>query len=133
MKYAIKMKDGSVRIMTLISGNAQSEVSKWIDADDVLEIKNVTEKEIPQDRYFRGAWTYDFDIDMEKARKIHMDNIREVRNMKLQSLDVKTMMGIDVQAEKQILRDIPQKFDLSKAKSPNELKSMWPEELHEQE
>jgi len=93
-------------------------------------------KDLPKDRYFRGAWTDDkpgeqIDVDLEKAQVIQMAHIRAKRNKKLQDLDIETMKGKDVQVEKQKLRDIPAIFDLSKAKTPEELKALWPKELEE--
>jgi hypothetical protein len=91
----------------------------------------VEQKDMP-DSYFRDAYAIKagkLDIDMEKARELHMDKIREKRNEKLKQLDIETLKGVDVQAEKQTLRDIPETFDLSGAKSPEELKQLMPEGL----
>ena len=60
-------------------------------------------------------------INMEKARGIQMDKIREVRNKELAKKDVEYMKALEaddgsaatVAAEKQALRDIPQTFDLT--------------------
>lgn len=68
-------------------------------------------------------------VDMEKARLLHMDTIRALRNEKLVELDIETLKGNDVQAEKQVLRDIPQTFDLTIASTPEELIELIPEEL----
>lgn len=98
--------------------------------DDAVTI---TKDDLPQDRYFRNAWIVSdekIDIDMDKAREIHMEKIRIARDEALEVLDIETLKGIDVQAEKQVLRDIPQTFDLSKAQTPEELKALWPEELN---
>jgi hypothetical protein len=69
------------------------------------------------------------DIDINKARDIHMNRIRFFRDIKLRELDIETLKGKDVQLEKQKLRDIPQKFDLKKAETVEELKRLWPKEL----
>lgn len=94
----------------------------------------VEKDKLPEDRYFRDAWTDEnptdtVDIDLEKARAVHMQNIRQARNEKLKKLDIDTLRGVDNQPEKQILRDIPQNFDLSEADNPEDLKNLWPEEL----
>ena len=60
-----------------------------------------------------------------------MDEIRKVRNKKLEELDVETLRGVDVQEKKQKLRDIPSTFDLTKAATPKDLKALWPNELKE--
>lgn len=89
----------------------------------------IEESEVPKDRTFRNAWGYDLKVDMTKARVLHMNEIRKQRAKALEKLDLETMKGRDVQAEKQKLRDLPQTFDLSKATTPEELKALWPEEL----
>lgn len=86
---------------------------------------------IPEDRTFRSAWNHDLAVDMEKAVIIQMDRIRRARDEKLLELDKLTLAGVDVQGEKQVLRDLPQTFDLSVARTPDELKSLWPKELKE--
>jgi hypothetical protein len=68
-------------------------------------------------------------INMDKAKELWMDAIRGVRNSELEKLDVETMKGVDVQTQKQTLRDIPQIFDLSSATNPGELKLLWPSTL----
>lgn len=101
---------------------------KDCSSETVIE---VTEKQIP-DMYFRDAFKINgkkLDIDMDKARGLHMDKIRKKRNKKLAELDIETLKGVDVQAEKQALRDIPETFDLSKAKTPAALKKLMPRGL----
>ena len=75
-------------------------------------------------------------INMAKARGIHMDRIREVRNKELVKKDIDFMKALEVDdgsstaiaAEKQVLRDIPQTFDLT-TDTPEELKENWPDGL----
>jgi hypothetical protein len=76
-------------------------------------------------------------INMTKARAIHMDKIRIVRNAELAAKDITFMRAVeagdtDTQAtiatEKQTLRDIPQTFDLT-TDTPEQLKAKWPSEL----
>ena len=76
-------------------------------------------------------------VNMSKARGIHMDRIRQVRNKELANLDVPFMKALedgdtDVQVtlkvKKQELRDIPQTFDLT-TDTPEQLKELWPEGL----
>jgi len=94
----------------------------------------IIEDSILPERTFRDAWTDDLsgdqiDVDMPRARDIHMDRIRAARKEKLEILDIETMKGIDVQAEKQVLRDLPANTDLSVATTPEQLKAIWPVEL----
>jgi hypothetical protein len=75
-------------------------------------------------------------VNMAKARGIQMDKIREVRNKELVKKDIEFMKALEVDdgshkaiaIEKQVLRDIPQIFDLT-TDSPEELKQKWPEGL----
>lgn len=107
---------------------------------DEIAAKNVPENvpyricdvtEIPEDRTFREAWKDNgkVEIDMPKARDIHMDRIRADRDKALAKLDTEQMKGRDVATEKQALRDLPDTFDLTTAATPDELKALWPAEL----
>ena len=80
-------------------------------------------------------------VNMAKARGIHMDKIRLVRNKQLADLDVSFMRAVEtgddservrIAGEKQVLRDIPQTLDLT-TDTPEELKAIWPTELLELE
>lgn len=102
------------------------------NAEDVTV---VDKKDLPPEGYyFRQAWEIkngSITVDMEKAREVHLSNIRGQRDKALEALDVETLKGNDVQAEKQVLRDLPQNFDLSIAKTPEALKALWPDELRD--
>lgn len=105
------------------------------------EHRITTPDKIPTDRTYRNAWTDDnptdtVDVDMTKAKEIHMNHLRSIRNKKLAELDVAArkasgnpteLANIDTLA--QTLRDIPQTFDLSVAGTPEALKLMIPDEL----
>ena len=75
-------------------------------------------------------------INMAKARGIQIDKIREVRNKELAKKDIEFMKALEigdgshtaVAVEKQVLRDIPQIFDLT-TDTPEELKNKWPDGL----
>jgi len=75
-------------------------------------------------------------INMPKARGIQMDKIRAVRNKELAKKDIEFMEALEaddgshkaIATEKQVLRDIPQTFDLT-TDTPEELKEKWPEGL----
>ena len=87
-----------------------------------------------------GAWEMDTDgtpkVNMPKARGIQMDKIREVRNKELVKKDIEFIKALEaddgshkaIATEKQVLRDVPQTFDLT-TDSPEELKQKWPEGL----
>lgn len=129
--YAVKMTAGNVAIVRLLNDKAKIEDQIKRPFDSYVEI---SENDIPDDRVFRDSWVLDggnISHDMDKARDIQMNRIREKRDAALKALDIETMKGVDVQDEKQILRDIPQTFDLSTASTVNELKSLWPEGLND--
>ena len=76
-------------------------------------------------------------VNMTKARVIHMDAIRVVRNAELAAKDITFMRAVEagdtsaqstIATEKQTLRDIPQTFDLT-TDTPEQLKARWPSEL----
>ena len=78
-------------------------------------------------------------VNMTKARAIHLAEIRRVRNEELAAKDITFMRAVeagdtDAQAtigtEKQVLRDIPATFDITTdAGTPELLKTKWPAEL----
>ena len=77
-------------------------------------------------------------VNMTKARAIHLAEIRRVRNAELTAKDITFMRAVEagdtsaqatIATEKQVLRDIPATFDLTDAANPEALKSKWPSEL----
>jgi len=99
-------------------------------------------EDVPTDHYFFEAWEYrdkGVEVNMEKARAIHLKAIRQARNVKLALHDIPFMRAVEdgdqdairsISSEKQTLRDIPQTFDLQKnIRTPAELKAAWPEGL----
>jgi len=130
--------DGGISVLTpaesaRLSGESDDSFLARIQAKDVpldaINPRLVDANEIPNDRTFRNAWSSDLNVDMPKARDIHMGRIRAARNIELTRLDIETMKGLNVQDEKQKLRDIPQTFSLSDAKTAEELKALWPTKL----
>ena len=76
-------------------------------------------------------------VNMTKARAVHLAEIRRVRNAELVKEDTNMLKAIEagdastqstVATKKQVLRDIPQTFDLT-TDTPEELKARWPAEL----
>jgi FKBP-type peptidyl-prolyl cis-trans isomerase 2 len=78
-------------------------------------------------------------VNMDKAKVIHMDAIRVERNKELASKDITFMRAVEdadtdaqatIKAEKQTLRDIPATFDITTdVDTPEKLKAKWPTEL----
>lgn len=89
------------------------------------------------DRTFRDAWELNrsntLDINMVKARKIKLEDLRSRRNKKLQDSDVEYLVAIedndqvkldDMKQKRKALRDLPQTIqpELDAAGTPEELK-----------
>jgi len=101
---------------------------------------------VERDRTFRDAWECDVEqptsngsliVNMSKARGIHMNKIRAVRDKELAKLDVPFLKAVEIgdtseqqriAEQKNTLRDIPQTLDLT-TNSTDELKQLWPEGL----
>lgn len=105
---------------------------------DAINAQIVDDSAIPADRTFRNAWAADLSVDMTKARAIQMERIRAARNAKLAALDPlwmratgrgDTVTAAAVEAEREVLRNIPQTFDLTRAADADALKELWPAEL----
>jgi len=145
MKTVIKCADGSVSVMTLIAGANEAEaIEKWklVNPDDYISYRQMPDSAIPTDRTFRDAWAditseLTIDIDMAKARAIHLERIRIKRNAELSKLDIQATKAQDVgdaetltqiRARKQELRDLPATLapTLASAASVNALKAIQP-------
>ena len=78
-------------------------------------------------------------VNMDKARTIHMEEIRKVRNAELVKEDVTFMRAVEdgdtdaqatIKTKKQTLRDLPATFDITTdVDTPEKLKAKWPTEL----
>ena len=78
-------------------------------------------------------------VNMTKARAIHLEEIRKVRNAELVKEDVTFMRAVEdgdtdaqatIKTKKQTLRDIPATFDITTdVDTPEKLKAKWPAEL----
>ena len=78
-------------------------------------------------------------VNMTKARAIHLEEIRRVRNEELVKEDVTFMRAIEdgdtdaqatIKTKKQTLRDLPATFDITTdVDTPEKLKAKWPTEL----
>ena len=82
-------------------------------------------------------------VNMTKARAIHLEEIRRVRNAELVKEDVTFMRAVEaedtdaqatIKTKKQTLRDLPATFDITTdAGTPELLKAKWPSELPDRE
>ena len=78
-------------------------------------------------------------VNMDKARAIHLEEIRRVRNEELVKEDVTFMRAVEdadtdaqatIKTKKQTLRDLPATFDITTdVDTPEKLKAKWPSEL----
>lgn len=75
-------------------------------------------------------------INMNKARDIHRDKVRQARNPKLAAKDVEFQRALETGADtaaivaaKQALRDAPASAAIEAATTPDELKASWDAEL----
>ena len=144
MRIVIKTHDG-VQIMTLVEGaNFEDALRKWADVNpnQYISHREMPDEAIPTDRSYRGAWTdttpeLTIDIDIVKAREIHLQRIRIKRNDELSKLDVEVMKAQDIgdteklaqiRQRKQELRDLPTTLRpaLDAANSVDELKAIQP-------
>jgi len=98
---------------------------------------NAADVTVPSDRHFRGAWSLSGDViseDLDTAKTIFKDKIREVRKPLLEAQDVAYMRAIeadDTSAKtaaanaKTALRDAPAASAITDATTIAELKAAW--------
>ena len=96
---------------------------------------NASEVTVPANRDFRGAWSLSGTViseDMDKAKEIFKDKIRDVRQPLLEAKDVELMKALETSADtssiataKDALRDAPAASAISSASSIAELKAAW--------
>jgi hypothetical protein len=76
-------------------------------------------------------------INLDKARDIHRDRIRQARAPKLEQLDTAFQRELEkpepntatIAAQKQALRDAPASPAIDAAQTPEQLKAAWPADL----
>tara|TARA_R110001632_G_scaffold42279_1_gene106786 strand:+ start:1997 stop:2353 length:357 start_codon:yes stop_codon:yes gene_type:complete len=94
--------------------------------------------EIPAERTFRDGWEANEDtgvisVNMEKAKDIWRDKIRQARVEPLAALDTAYMKALEtsadttqIVADKQALRDAPSLSSIDEATTPEELVAIQP-------
>lgn len=97
--------------------------------------------ELPQDRSYRAAWRDDgatVGHDMQHAREIHRQRMREVRAPLLADLDIEYQRADEandrkgktaVVARKKALREVTDHPAIEAARTIDELQAVWPDEL----
>lgn len=98
---------------------------------------NANEVTVPSDRYFRGAWVLSGSViseDLDAAKVIFKDKIREVRKPLLDAEDVVYMRALEADdadakaasvTKKNALRDAPAASAIADATTIDELKAAW--------
>jgi len=130
---------------------ANGQVAVIIPVDASLSIEEIAAKDVPsgvsykivdsldiENDYFNA---YEFneetgvEVNINKAKAIHLDKFREARKPKLQKLDVEYMKAIEVQDSEKVSQVVSQKQelrDVTKTPLPDtlpEIKAVWPEIL----
>ena len=90
---------------------------------------------VPSDRHFRGAWSLNGSViseDMDAARDIFRDKIREARKPLLEAKDVELMKALEAGSDtsaiataKDALRDAPAASAIDNATDIAGLKAAW--------
>ena len=92
---------------------------------------------VPSDRHFRNAWSLSGKViseDMDAAKEIFKDKIREVRKPLLEAEDVVYMKALEADdasaktasvTKKKALRDAPAASAINGATNVTELKAQW--------
>jgi hypothetical protein len=134
---AYKTPENTVSIVVPTGELSIDEVaSKDVPPNTPYKILN--RSELPQDRAFRNAWELNdtVEINLEKAKEIHKNNIRAARNPLLAELDIQFQRALEsgsdtseIVAKKIALRDATIDAKISLATTPEELKAAWNEEL----
>ena len=106
-----------------------------VDKDgNQIDAANAT---VPTDRHFRGAWSLSGTViseDLDTAKTIFKDKIREVRKPLLEAEDVKYMRAIEDDdatakaasaTKKTALRDAPAASAITNATTIDALKASW--------
>ena len=98
---------------------------------------NANEVTVPSDRHFRGAWVLSGSViseDLDAAKVIFKDKIREVRKPLLDAEDVIYMKALEADdadakaasvTKKNALRDAPSAAAIDAATTIDELKAAW--------
>jgi hypothetical protein len=118
-------------------GAKDEEIHAQPRRDDVAAVAVMTE--VPTDRTFREAWccsgSSKIECDMPKARDIHRDRMRRARQPKLDELDRLHNRALgrrrqaeadNIEARRELLRNVTDDPAIEAAQTPDELKAVWP-------
>lgn len=137
--HALQMADGSVAIMQTVGDVTPEEcLAKWVPQEKakVVAHKPIDPAAIPASRDFRNAWVLNGSViehDMDKARDIQRDRLRDAREPMLAALDIAYVQAdeagdakakADIAAQKQVLRDVTKDAAIDAATSVEGLKPL---------
>ena len=142
--FIIKRKDGGISIGSMVEGtDLDAEIEKWNQSADSKSVYHQYEDRFPDDKdsYFHNAYDHTPErgvfVDMDKAKKLHVDRLRNRRIEKFIELgfptklysEVEAMLSKEIQDKLEELRDFPQNMNLSNVKDHNELRNIIPDFL----
>ena len=146
VKIAITQQDNSLTIMSIVLNDGNGINRKFTNELVIDEIEKsrinskswriITDADLIKDREFRDAWKDEnnkIDIDIEKAKNIHIDNLRIKRADLLSKLDIEYIKADEnnditkrneIIQRKNILRDITKDPRIDAATNIEELKKV---------
>ena len=116
-----------------------SEVKSYVVVDG--RTLDTAEYALPQNGNFRDAWAFVDQvivIDVEKAKDVWRNKIREARKPILDALDAAyfraledndTAKQTEIAAKKKLLRDAPALPEIANATTVEEIEAVWPDYL----
>ena len=119
MVYACESMDGGVSIIVPALHYEGTE-EEWLELNELTRLGHYLRLypiQLPGDRYFREAWRLGketIEIDLEAAKEIHLNNLRQQRNKRLAELDIEAIRSYESCSEEKLDRVIRLKEDLRK-------------------
>lgn len=120
-----------------------AEMEKLLPNQPAGTTASIEDIDLIEDRTFRDAWALNsnrLEVDMPKARKVHRERMRVAREPKLAALDIDYVRADErddrvekqrIANQKQALRDVTKDPAIDSARTPEELKDVWPAVLEE--
>lgn len=127
--------NGSVCIITPTEGLQAKDVAMK-DVPSGVSYQIMPQSALPQSRDFRDAWRLkgkEVAEDIDAARDIFRDKLREQRKPMLEALDVEVIKAVEsgderarlsAATEKQLLRDVTKHPDIDAAKTVDDLRKL---------
>jgi len=131
--------DGAIAKWAETEDEFVARIAKKDVPADAVGVQIIDASSIPSDRTFRNAWKAGngcIEHDMAKCREIHRNRMRDARKSLFAVLDVEYMRAdeagnvakkLAVAKKKQELRDVTADPRIESAKTPEELKAVWPD------